>query len=130
VARIMPGQRRYELDPPSIGDPPRTGGIRSVTKSGRWVVPPWPDGAGVHTIVSHFLRFDPGLCYPPSDADQQAYYVGYLRALDAAVTDDLTCDLGWRWYRDLRWCVARCVACHQDRQAAAGTARSAPRLVS
>lgn len=43
-------------------------------------------------------------------ADEQAYYLGYLRALDAASTHDLTGDVEWAWYGDLRRSVVRCAA--------------------
>lgn len=85
-------------------------GIRSVDRPGWWVVPPWPDNVGVHDVVRHFLRFDP-LVFPlsRSEADVKAYYVGYLWALDTASTDDLTCGPAWRWYHELRDCVAEAI---------------------
>jgi hypothetical protein len=92
-----------------------TTGIRSASRPGWWVVPPWPDNASVHEIVRQFLRFDPLLSpFRWSDEDEKAFYVGYQRALDSACTDDLTCAVAWRWYDELQDCVARCVARYMD----------------
>lgn len=75
------------------------------------MVPPWPEHAGVHDTVCHFLRFDPYVrCVPVSEADKRVYYVGYQRALNLAATEDLTCAAAWQWCGDLRRCVAECVA--------------------
>lgn len=86
-------------------------GVRSVSRPGRWIVPPWPEHARVHEIVRRFSN--PLVFFALSRADEKAYYLGYLRALDAASTDDLTCEAAWRWYRELRDCVAVCAA-HRD----------------
>lgn len=91
-------------------------GVRRANRPDWWVVPPWPENAGVHTIVRHFLRFDPLYSFSHDKADVRAYYIGYSRALETASTHDLTCDLAWRWYHELQDCVARCVAhdSHRD----------------
>lgn len=86
-----------------------TTGVHSISRPGRWVVPPWPNNAGVHEIVRQFVRFNP-LYRCVEEADEKAYYLGYQQALDTASTHDLTCDLAWRWYGELRHCVARCAA--------------------
>jgi hypothetical protein len=85
----------------------RTNGIPSRTNPGRWLVPPWPTGASVCTVVEHFLRFRPHI--DTSTADRVAYYEGYAAALDDASTHELTDSCSWRWYQDLRDSIARCV---------------------
>lgn len=89
-----------------------TTGVRSVSRPGRWVVPPWPEHARVHEIVRRFSN--PLVFFALGEADKKAYYLGYLRALDTASTDDLTCEAAWKWYRELRDCVALCAAHHAD----------------
>lgn len=101
-----------------VGGNEPTTGIRSADRPDWWVVPPWPENAGVHTIVRHFLRFDPLYSFLRGKADVDAYYVGYLRALRTASTHDLGNDLAWRWYHEVQECVARCVAEVGDKEMA------------
>ncbi|MGH3827707.1 MAG: hypothetical protein ACRDQX_11120 [Pseudonocardiaceae bacterium] len=65
--------------------------------------------------MRHFLRFTPRT--NASIAEKLAYYTGYLAAIEAAPTHELQHDHNWRWYEDLRDCIGRCVAMHQDERA-------------
>jgi hypothetical protein len=89
-------------------------GIPNPSVSGRWLVPPWPAHAGVSEVAGHFLRFHLR-CHDKTH--ELAYYEGYAAALAEATTRHLTQPADWRWFEELRDCVARCVAaCKKERQ--------------
>ena len=86
-----------------------TGGVRCTDRPDRWVVPPWPEVAGLIEIVGHFAYHDPQFCRGFSKADAQAFYAAYDRALDGASTDALTDDASRHWYLDLRRSITACL---------------------
>jgi hypothetical protein len=80
-----------------------------VTATEFWWLPPWPVNADIHKVVRHFLCHNP-LYRGLSDAEAKAYFLGFQQAFDAASTEDLTSDLAWQWYRDMREAIAECVS--------------------
>lgn len=72
-------------------------------------LPRWPENADVHEVVRHFLLDSP-LCHRLSDAETKAYFLGFLHAFDAASTEDLTSNVAWHWYRDMREAIVACVS--------------------
>lgn len=95
--------------------PAATNGIRSVNKPGWWVVPPWPPGSGLCSVVRHFLRFTPRT--QTSINEQLRYYQGYAAAIEAAPKFELTHPCDHWWYAELLDCAGRCVAALHDEQA-------------
>lgn len=91
-------------------------GIPNPDKHGHWLVPPWSAEASFCEVVEHFLRFD--LWNETNTVHLLACYEGYAAALEAAPTYELTYPCDWRWYEDLRGCVARCVANYQEQRLA------------
>jgi hypothetical protein len=96
-----------------VRDKPVTG-IPDPGKPGYWLVPPWPVQAGFSEVAQHFLRFS--LRNGGDSVHWLAYFEGYAAALDTAPTRELTHPVDWKWRDDLRDCVARCVAAHQDKR--------------
>jgi hypothetical protein len=88
-------------------------GVRSARHPDRWLVPPWPTGASLCTVVRHFLSHRPR--HDATDADQLAYYTAYLAAIEAAPKQELTHPCHRRWYDELRDCLLRCVAVFRQR---------------
>lgn len=98
------------------------GGVRSIDRPERWVVPPWPEDAELFGIVKHFALHDPQWCCGFAEADVHAFYVAFAQALEA-VTDIPTDDALQRWYRDLRASITACVhsTLHNDPHRAGST---------
>lgn len=96
-----------------------TTGILNADKPGWWIVPPWPVGASLHEMVSHFLRFTPR--NDASVTEKLAYYQGYLTALRTAPTHELKYHFDWCWYEDLYAYIGRCVTRYQNQRQEQGS---------
>lgn len=61
---------------------------------------------------AHTMIVDLGttVCHGLSDAETKAYFLGFLHAFDAASTEDLTSNVAWHWYRDMREAIVACVS--------------------
>jgi hypothetical protein len=90
---------------------PETTGIRNPKQSDQWLVWPWPEGAGIANLVSHFIRAWPG---PADDTvHQTAFYVGLMTALDTSIAARLHAAVDQRWLAEFRTAVSACAATYE-----------------
>jgi hypothetical protein len=91
-------------------------GVPNPDKPDHWLVPPWPATLGIRKVVGHFADFS--MYHSDNPVHLYAYYRGYDAALEAAPTDELTRNIDWQWYEEMRGCISRLHAHYQNKLAA------------